>query len=367
MATNQIMFGGNILPCTVERFPDIHKAQRKFRQYNIPGRNGDVFFQDDAYENVLQSYQIYAGDGTYGSQAPWTELARCLYLDGYQELRDTYDPDHFRKAVFNGPIDIENSWNTHGRATIEFNCRPERYLVDGRNPLHMSAESLDVQLVGYDYFSHWDAEEYWTDLGVTDTEFWVLYVPLSENADIVRFKTINDGQVKHIFYADSADRPEEQYSFTASDRTPTITLDVSIFKTSQPPTGFNVVIPSSYIDGRPVFYINGEHAYGAYELNNAHMPSYPNITLHNIAAHSGEEMVFQLNDKTVYIDYQSDTPYYFIDTENFSVTCAASLDGERMPATNVYMSADMKLLSGQNSIFTTEWYDATIVPNWWEL
>ena len=129
MAINQIMFGGNVLPCTVERFPKIQKAARKFRRYNIPGRNGDLFLQDDAYENVIQEYQIYAGSDQYGSQLPWDEMAKCLYLNGYQTLQDTYDTTHFRKAVFNGPMDIENSWNTHGRAAIEFDCRPERFLL----------------------------------------------------------------------------------------------------------------------------------------------------------------------------------------------------------------------------------------------
>ena len=172
MPTNQIKFGGNVLPCTVERFPDIKKAQRKFRQYNIPGRNGDLFFQSDAYENVIQSYQIYAGSDQYGSQEPWTDLAKCLYLDGYQTLTDTYDPDHFRKAVFNGPIDVQNSWNTHGRATIEFNCRPERFRFDGLTSYSYTAQTNSI-LLSEGYPGH--ATEEWAETyGITDQLFYVL-------------------------------------------------------------------------------------------------------------------------------------------------------------------------------------------------
>ena len=355
MPINQISFGGTILPCTVERFPDIHKAQRKFRQYNIPGRNGDIFFQSDAYENVLQSYEIYAGDGTYGSQAPWTELARCLYLDGYQELRDTYDPDHFRKAVFNGPIDIENSWNTHGRATIEFNCRPERYLIKGNNPLLYEHQTVPIHWVAFEDMSSFMQTEVFA--GVDTPGVWVVSVPAGTSSREITPNWPNDGLYKKYAYITPGTIETAMGAVYGSTRT-----SISINTLAR-----DVVLPDIYFDNQPVIDIDGEVFGAAAMLNNPYMPSYPNITLHNVAAHSGEEMVFQINDKTVYIDYSSDNPYYFIDTENFSVTCAASLNGERMPATNVYMSEDMKLLSGQNSIFTTEWYDATIVPNWWEL
>lgn len=355
MPTNQIMFGGNILPCSVERFPDIHKAQRKFRQFNIPGRNGDIFFQSDAYENVIQSYEIYAG-GEYGSQEPWTQLARMLYLDGYQELRDTYDPTHFRKAVFNGPIDIENSWNTHGRATIEFNCRPERYLIEGNNSLSFAHQTIPIHWMALDDMSSF------IQSGLSDTDAegcWVVSIPNGAADRKITPNWPNDGQFKSYAYISPGTEATAQSGSFGSTRITTLTR----YSTA----AIDLLLPDIYFEDQPVIDIDGEVFGAAAMLNNPYMPSYPNIMLHKVAAHSGEEMVFQINDKTVYIDYRSDTPYYFIDTENFSVTCATTLDGQRMPATNVYMSADMKLLSGPNSIFTTEWYDATIVPNWWEL
>lgn len=353
MATNKIMFGGNVLPCTVERFPDIHKAQRKFRQYNIPGRNGDIFFQSDAWENVIQSYQIYAGDGTYGSQTPWTELTRCLYLDGYQELRDTYDPTHFRKAVFNGPIDVENSWNTHGRATIEFNCRPERYLVDGNNPIEYEHHTSAIHLWLVSDLSAFLQSDF---VGID--EVYAVTVPAGAYGRILAPNWRDDGQRKKYVSITPGQETTAEGSTSTSTLYNTITLGL---------TSRTYLIPANYYDGEPVMTLDGEVIGAAATLVNPYMPSHPYIVLHNIASHSGEQMVFQLNNKTVYIDYRAETPYYFIDTENYSVTCSDSLNGERIPATNVYLSADIKLLSGANSIFTSEWYDATISPNWWEL
>lgn len=126
----QVWFGGEILPCVVEKFPALRKAARKHTAYNVPGRNGNIIVQQDAYENVIVPYQIYCGNRNE-VQALWADLAKVLYKDGYQRLEDITDPGHFRMGVFNGPLDAEYYWNEVGRTTIEFDCRPERFLVLG--------------------------------------------------------------------------------------------------------------------------------------------------------------------------------------------------------------------------------------------
>ena len=127
---DQIFFGGQALPCMVEKFPVIRKAQRKHTVYNVPGRNGNIYVQQDAFENVITPYQIFCGNGDV--QADWSDLAEILYQEGYQTLSDIDDPAHFRLAVFNGPVDAEYYWNQVGRTTLEFDCRPERFLLSGQ-------------------------------------------------------------------------------------------------------------------------------------------------------------------------------------------------------------------------------------------
>lgn len=132
MAINQLTFAGSVLPCTVQRYPSINKPQRKYEAFSVPGRSGDIFIFQDAYNNILQSYEIYAGgDSANSAPTSWGALAAALYKDGYQKLSDTYDTDHFRLAVYMDSINAENSWNRHGSATIAFNCRPERFLNSG--------------------------------------------------------------------------------------------------------------------------------------------------------------------------------------------------------------------------------------------
>lgn len=113
----------------IERFRALNRPARKFDAASVPGRNGNIYKLQDAYEEVLVSYQIWAKeDGTL--EGKWTNIMVWLNsADGYAELRDTYDTTHYREAVFVDATDIENSWNTFGRAIVNFRCRPERFLV----------------------------------------------------------------------------------------------------------------------------------------------------------------------------------------------------------------------------------------------
>lgn len=381
MPTNQIMFGGNILPCSVERFPDIHKAQRKFRQFNIPGRNGDIFFQSDAYENVIQSYEIYAG-GEYGSQEPWTQLARMLYLDGYQELRDTYDPTHFRKAVFNGPIDIENSWNTHGRATIEFNCRPERYLIEGNNPIsYPGAGALKMRSVSHSGLSS-DIQSVLEGAGIGDDLYFVFDFPSEA------------GQYDDLFYLLNMPRPDSGVYVPVGASCPvgaegTASSGISTVRAYKGPvkygselsrsdygyfSGTSVIIPRSVTSGEtPIlyFYFNTAPRWRLIDttvtLKNNYMPAYPSVVLHRKTAYSGELAACQIGAYSIWITYDADNPYYFVDTENFAAAKAATLVGERELANNVRIDAGIKLEKGENNLFTSGYFDMTLTPNWWEL
>lgn len=127
---NEIMFGGKALPVVVEEFPAIRHAARKHKTYNVPGRNGDIIIQQDAFENLILPYKVFAGTGSF-IQDSWSDIADLLYLNGYQKLQDIADPGIFRLATYNGPTDAEFYWKQTGRATLEFNCRPERFLNSG--------------------------------------------------------------------------------------------------------------------------------------------------------------------------------------------------------------------------------------------
>lgn len=379
MATNTITFGGNVLPCTIERFPTIRKPARKYRRFNIPGRNGDLFFQENAYENVIQEYQVYAGSDQQGVQVPWYQMAKLLYLDGYQTLQDTYDGDHFRKAVFNGPIDIENAWNTHGRATLEFDCRPERFLQSGKQAIsypHSSPIPIDIlNLTDLAENLQTQIQSDYPD-GGTQVALFTFISDWGGDLDYSKFYLSNAAPTSsYVGYAVATGTAtgEEATSirklrFTPRDQSVT-TRNYIDFSSSM-----DIVIPINYLVGDyPVLafsyttepYKRYFGAAGA--LVNNYMASHPLIVLHRISSHQGTVSACKIGAYGITITYDSDYAYYFIDTENFTATKTNNLSDDPILAQNVRIDAGIQLEPGVNQIYTSEWYEMELTPNWWEL
>lgn len=128
----EIRFNGvssSSLGIRIERSPEIIRPRRKFDVISVPGRNGDYIIFQDAWENYIQPYDIFFGDGTDKS-AETTAFAVSDWLrsaNGYATLVDTYETTTYRKAYYVEETDIYNGLTQYGRATIHFNCRPERF------------------------------------------------------------------------------------------------------------------------------------------------------------------------------------------------------------------------------------------------
>lgn len=138
----------------VEKYPPRPVPQRKHEKFPVPGRSGDVIAWEDAWENVTQRYDIYVSAETAGLPIIAAKAVRWLMAEGYRPLEDEYDRDTFRLAAYLGPVDLENTLNAFGRAQIQFDCQPQRYLKSGwqarsvaqgevlRNPTGYTAKPL---------------------------------------------------------------------------------------------------------------------------------------------------------------------------------------------------------------------------------
>lgn len=130
---------------TIERCPSFGSGQRIVEKTAIPGKSGDLVFDTGAFSNYIQSYEIWFRDKSDGMISAAKNIAVWLLSPlGYQRLEDTYDPDVFRMAVYTGPIEIENWMLTYGRATLDFDCMPQRWLKSGQEPI--SVKSGDAVL-----------------------------------------------------------------------------------------------------------------------------------------------------------------------------------------------------------------------------
>lgn len=119
----------------VEHYPDYEMAAREYSTIKIPGRNGDLIVDTGSWGNVERTYDIASAryEGNFREAA--ANITKWLNgVLGYARLEDTYDPDVYRLAYFNGGITIENILNWAGRVTVTFNCKPQRFFKTGDEP-----------------------------------------------------------------------------------------------------------------------------------------------------------------------------------------------------------------------------------------
>lgn len=121
----------------IEKKPVLNRSARKYKSTSVPGRNGNIYQMEEAWEEHVQPYEIFAGDSQEGAAvASFDAIMEWLNSAArYVKLQDTYDPDHYRMAVFVDSTNISSTWHDFGRATINFRCRPEHYIV--QDPLEV--------------------------------------------------------------------------------------------------------------------------------------------------------------------------------------------------------------------------------------
>lgn len=142
-----IMFNGKCSYETanivVQRYPERTIAKRKYDVVSIPGRSGDLYFSQDAFENVVQEYEVYISAEREKLPAMARKAAEWLQAEpGYHELWDSYEPEIFRLAYYSGSENIENIFQRFGRMTLSFSCKPQRFLNSGKDAVSFSAPGV---------------------------------------------------------------------------------------------------------------------------------------------------------------------------------------------------------------------------------
>lgn len=116
----------------VETPPDHAWPEKDYDVVHVPGRNGDLLFDNGSYKNVARSYEVALGrrDGNFYEMVDriltWLHSA-----SGYARLEDSYEPEYYRLAAYREGQSLTNILGQAGRATITFDCKPQRYLKEG--------------------------------------------------------------------------------------------------------------------------------------------------------------------------------------------------------------------------------------------
>ena len=123
----------------VQHSPPQNIPLRRMQTFSVLGRNGNLHIQDHSFDNYSQPYDCYFHNPDKPTPSQAHAIKSWLGASGlYQRLEDTYDPEHFRLAVFAGPLDIENRLNRYGICTVYFDCDPRAFLKSGELPLSFS-------------------------------------------------------------------------------------------------------------------------------------------------------------------------------------------------------------------------------------
>lgn len=123
------------LGVVVEHYPIRVVPERALTETEIAGRNGALVQYDGNWQNYTQEYEVYISAEKTGLVRAARAVAEWLSAPvGYQRLEDSYEPDVYRMAYYAGGQDIESILNRFGRATIEFVCKPQRFLKSGEAP-----------------------------------------------------------------------------------------------------------------------------------------------------------------------------------------------------------------------------------------
>lgn len=107
-----------------------NKPSRRVERFSVPGRNGDLTIDEGCYNNVTVTYPCFIARGFESRFHDF--MAAMMVQKGYQRLKDTYDADHFREALFMDEVEPEpRTLNRTGTFDLSFNCKPQRFIVNG--------------------------------------------------------------------------------------------------------------------------------------------------------------------------------------------------------------------------------------------
>ena len=111
---------------------------RDVQLVQIPGRNGDLTFDNGRYQNITVTYPAFISRGFHHRVDDFR--AFICSRSSYCRLEDTYHPDEFRMALYSSGLTVQTApRNLAGTFSLAFNCKPQRWLKMGEIPQRYSA------------------------------------------------------------------------------------------------------------------------------------------------------------------------------------------------------------------------------------
>lgn len=105
----------------------------------IQGKNGDLILETGSFENRTGTAKCFILEKN-ASRSVGAANAFLLAKGGYRRLENSNDPDHFWLAVVENGVEYENRKDTLIPFEIDFDCKPQRYVKDGEEPVAFTSD-----------------------------------------------------------------------------------------------------------------------------------------------------------------------------------------------------------------------------------
>ena len=137
MVFNSITFDGiNSLDYGVYVTGDavFNAPERVVEMISVPGRNGAIAIDEGRFENITVSFP--AGAFSTDQEGFAAKIAHfrneLVSRHSYKRITDTYNPDEFRMGLYRSGLEVTPAGHVNaGEFNIEFDCKPQRWLLSG--------------------------------------------------------------------------------------------------------------------------------------------------------------------------------------------------------------------------------------------
>lgn len=116
--------------------------ERNVQTQEVAGRNGNLLFDMGNFRNITLKYPAAIKTDMPSRIRDFLNFAGSQV--GYQRLEDTYHPYEYRMARFQSKLSINSAgyMNRSGQFTLEFDCKPQRFLKSGEDPIDFTAAGI---------------------------------------------------------------------------------------------------------------------------------------------------------------------------------------------------------------------------------
>lgn len=111
---------------------------RDIEMVSVPGRNGDLTFDNGRFSNIVVKYPAFITKW-FRTRIDDFRAYMCAH-HSYVRLEDTYHPEEYRLALYKSGLSVDVAGRmSAGSFDIEFECKPQRFLKAGDEPLPFGA------------------------------------------------------------------------------------------------------------------------------------------------------------------------------------------------------------------------------------